>query len=1356
VVHSTCKLKRLTTVFTIRAVTLSALSHAPCAGGFMVTHSLRNVLVSCLLLLALLSLCAAQGTTSLHGTVADQQSLVISGATIILEDPQRGLHRQTESNQAGFYEFLQLPPGAYHLTISAKGFKALSHGNLVLQVASPATFNATLSVGAAAERVEVHASDVPLINSTDATLGNNFDNKQVLLLPSEGRNPVELLSLQPGVTYTGNQVDQSTDSRGGSVNGARSDQTNLTVDGLDNNDQMEGQAFSGVLRTPSESIEEFRVTTSSSNADAGRSSGAQVALSTKSGTNVFHGSLYEYNRSSLGEANDWFNKRAQVANGEPNKPGQLIRNTYGGAIGGPVMKNRLYFFFNYEGQRSREAAQVTENVPSDALRQGILQYYCDSSDPNCSTSNSVVNVQEVGGQMVASLTPANIAAMDQGCSNPTPPLVVTCPLGSGVNPAMLALWNGQDTLPNGMTVPAYPHANTNSGGGDGLNILGYTFSAPQPNDQNTYLARVDYNLTANGNHRLFVRGNVMKDRFLWAPLFPGQTAPATWTDDSKGIFAGYTAVFSPHVVNNLRYGFIRQSNSTKGENPYSHFGMWNMSDQVSFWRTTMLDVPVNQIVDDVTWTRGKHTWQFGGNWRLVLNNRLSDAQNYFSASPMPSNLGPAGAIAGSGLDLDPGSLAGSGYPYVSGWFGGSYDGAVTDLTGITGGISAVYMQDKNGPIPTATLVPRHFKANEMEFYGQDTWHVASNLTLTFGLRYTLLQPPYETSGNQVLPNPQLGDFFAQRAAEMNQGRTYTPAISFVLGGAANGKPSYWGWDYGDVAPRLAFAWSPSSSSSYAHWATGNPGQSSIRGGFGMYYDHFGQGIVNTFDRQGSLGLTTWLQNPGYVESTNCAARFVDLTTIPGTPACPLTQGGNPVPQLPGPPTYGFPFTPPSEGQNGAFAVGWGVDNRVKTPYVYSFDLAYSRELPRNLSIEVSYNGRLGHRLMQELDLAQPLNVRDPKSGMTYYEAAQMLEKYAAAGTPEDKVPNIPFWENLFPTAGGAQGISGAATGIPADPTATQNMYDLYMWYGIQAIGALQYLDTQCFPGCAQLAGQSAPTTYNFFDPQFSTMFSWSSIGYSYYNGLLFSLRRHAGNVQFDFNYTYSHSIDMNSNAERISMYEGGWSAVSRSGQTVNAWMPYQLRASSDYDLRHQINANWLYSLPFGHGQRFASDSGKVLNLFIGGWQLSGIGRWTSGFPFSVATFAYPTNWWQDSRAFLTGHVTTGTYTDVNGQPNVFKQSTAGPDALSSQFRYAYVGESGQRNNLRGPGYFGIDLSLGKTFQFTERQALRFQWDTYNVTNSVRFDVGTISNQLYYSNTLGEYSRTLTKSRVMQFGLRYSF
>ena len=191
-------------------------------------------------------------------------------------------------------------------------------------------------------------------------------------------------------------------------------------------------------------------------------------------------------------------------------------------------------------------------------------------------------------------------------------------------------------------------------------------------------------------------------------------------------------------------------------------------------------------------------------------------------------------------------------------------------------------------------------------------------------------------------------------------------------------------------------------------------------------------------------------------------------------------------------------------------------------------------------------------------------------------------------------------------------------------------------------------------------------------------------------------------------------------------------------------------------MRHQINFNWLYSLPFGKGQRFGSDSGRIVNGILGGWQISGLARWTTGYPFSISTYAFPTNYEQDSKAFLTGHVTTGTYTDINGEPSVFKEGQISTDYIASQFRYSYPGESGQRNNLRGPGYFGMDVSLGKTFQITERQALRFQWDTYNVTNAVRFDVGTISNYLFYSSTLGEFTQTLTKPRVMQFGLRYSF
>jgi hypothetical protein len=188
-----------------------------------------------------------------------------------------------------------------------------------------------------------------------------------------------------------------------------------------------------------------------------------------------------------------------------------------------------------------------------------------------------------------------------------------------------------------------------------------------------------------------------------------------------------------------------------------------------------------------------------------------------------------------------------------------------------------------------------------------------------------------------------------------------------------------------------------------------------------------------------------------------------------------------------------------------------------------------------------------------------------------------------------------------------------------------------------------------------------------------------------------------------------------------------------------------------------VNFNWLYEFPFGKGRRFGSDWNKLTTAILGNWDLTGLGRWTSGFPFSISSYAFPTNYEQDSKSFLVGHVTTGGYTtDVNGEPNAFKESAVSTDFLASQFRYAYPGESGMRNNPRGPGYFGIDLSLAKTFQITERQTLRFQWDSYNVTNSVRFDVGTISNYLFYSSTLGEFTQPMTKPRVMQFGLRYSF
>jgi hypothetical protein len=331
---------------------------------------------------------AQTSTTSLRGTVVDPKAAVVPGAEVMLVNSATGFSRTTKTDDRGFYQFLEVPPATYSLTFKAYGFGTLRVDNVRLLVNTPAALNQTLRVQAVSEHVEV-MSQAPLVNSEDASLGHAFTADQMTTLPLEGRDPVSILSLQPGVLYTGNSTDinPDADSRSGAVSGARSDQTDITVDGLDDNDPVLGYAFQGALRSTLDSLEEFRVTTTNSNAEAGRSSGAQVALVTKSGTNQLHGSLYEYNRSKIGEANNFFNERSELESGNPNVPPHLVRNTFGGSIGGPIVKNRLFFFATYEGRRTHETAIVTRFVPTSSFRSGILTYECDNGqNPTCPSS----------------------------------------------------------------------------------------------------------------------------------------------------------------------------------------------------------------------------------------------------------------------------------------------------------------------------------------------------------------------------------------------------------------------------------------------------------------------------------------------------------------------------------------------------------------------------------------------------------------------------------------------------------------------------------------------------------------------------------------------------------------------------------------------------------------------------------------------------------------------------------------------------------------------------------------------------------------------------------------------------------
>ncbi len=1269
---------------------------------------------------------AQSATTSLHGTVFDAKGAVISAATVTITDPQTGFTRSVTSDAQGDYQFLQIPPAAYNVSVTVPGFATLKQENVQLMVNTPVTLMFTMQV--AGQSVEVNVtSQAPMVNTVDAAIGNTFDTQQVTNLPFEGRNPTEILPLQPGAVYLGrNVVGNPLDTRSGSINGGRSDQSNIVLDGVDDNDQINGVQFNPAVRSTLDSIQEFHVTTAGANADAGRSSGGQISMVTKSGTNTFHGSLYEYNRSSIGHANDWFNKKSELDEGLPNKPAPLVRNTFGVSLGGPVLKDRLFFFGTYEGQRTAETDQVTRSVPGETLRNGTISY------PNVSGTTTT-------------LSKADIATMDPNCAS-----LGTCPLGPGVNPGVQAIFN------------LYPHANSsNCADADGFNIGCFTFAGAHPIHENTGIARLDYNINQSGTQQLFARANYQDDTEDFPPQFPNQPPALVRRSFGRSLAVGYTATLTNNLVNSFHYGYSQFSQADVGTQTQSQIQFrgidnltalaGNIATAESSDPTISSHVPTHNFIDDVTWIKGAHTFQFGTNIRIINNIRSSDFTSFNTALVNPEAL--VAAPAGTGGSLDPGAFS---FPDVDPGNASVYNNAIINLVGIISQVTGNYNYTKDGTLLNqGALVDRHFRGWESEWYAQDAWRATPNLTLTVGLRYSLLEPPYEVNGVQAAPNTSMHNFLTQRGLDALQGQAFSgPPISFSLSGQANGGKPYWPYDYKDLAPRFAFAYSPTADSGFFHKFFGSSGKSSLRGGFGIVYDHFGEGITNTFDQFGTVGLSTALSNATGVQTVDGGARFSDINTIPAASLDgPLLQ--------PAPPG-GFPATPPVSTVGNPFQqIAFGLDDNLKTPYSELIDLSFTRELPKGFVMEVNYVGRLGRRLLQQRDIAMPVDLVDPKSHTDLFAAETAFSKDFYAGKDINSIANIPFWENFFPGAAGVDvtGVFGQCFNgaIPANPTATQSMYELYSCNtGAATFGeteASNIFDTFCFPACAQINGQQTP--FALYSPQYTALYAWSSIGNSSYNAGQFVLRsRQKKGLTFDFNYTWSHSIDEGSDAERSPTF-GGLSAI------INTWAPQQLRADSDFDVRNSINTNWVYELPVGKGKYFGGNWHGATNAVLGGWQIAGLGRWTSGLPFSIGNGGvFPTNFQLTGTVFTNGTVpkTKKTFLpDPSGSgivPSVFPQGLT--PGIVQDFRFAFPGESGQRNNFRGDGYFDIDMSLSKIFRINERQSLQFSAEAFNVTNSARFDVETLNANIQNSATFGEYGGTLTNERVMEFALRYAF
>ncbi len=1324
-----------------------------------------------------------QATTSLRGTVTDSSGGYVGGASVTLTNPESKNVRTATTGDDGGYQFLFLPPGTYTLDVAATGFQKYQQTGLQLLVNTPVTVNVQLKVGGGKETVTVTAEE-PALNLVDASIGNSFDETQVRDIPLEGRNVPDLLSLQAGVSYTGRNIEdqgrQDQDTRNGAVNGARSDQSNVTLDGVDVNDQSNGFAFTSVLPVTQDSVQEFRVTTTNYGADQGQGSGAQVALVTKSGTNIFHGSAYENLRNTITSANDYLVKQSELNIGAPNKPLKLNRNIFGASVGGPLRKDRLFFFTNYEGTRRREEQETERVIPTPSLCQGIFRYLDGSGN-------------------LVTFTPNDLKNLD--------------PRGIGIDPAMLDLVGHtgylDKTFCTGKTV-------TNDlSAGDGLNYAGFVFRAPTSVNNDVFIARADYRLTSDGKHTLFWRGAVQNKRNPGVPFLPGDAPEQTIADHSKGFALGYTAFLSSTLANSFRWGYTRQSYGSDGNTniPWNEF--LGLDQGVTYSHN--FQVGTHNLLDDFSWTKKSHALQFGTAIGLARDPRSSNLHSNHLGLGTTNWTSPIG-FAGTTSTLDPmnagaHSSLGTNGTAPEPLTATQYDRPLLALYGMISDVVANYNLDRNGIAqPQGAPVKRNYGLDWYEFYGQDTWRVKPNLTLTYGLRWSLFPPPWETNGLQTAPTFGLGTQFDLNVKNMKQGLGYTsePPIAFNLGGPVNHRAGFYNFEKADFSPRISIAYSPRFGGGLLKKFFGDNDKTVFRAGFSRVYDRAGFALLNTSDSVGAAGLTTTLQNPCCTFNQTGAEdlpRITGINTIPKFNNPP--PGINPVQFLNDPPPSGFPQIPGITSQ----ANLWANDDTLKTPHAYAVDFSVGRELPQRFSLQVSYVGRFGHRLLTQRDLTQPLDIVDPKTGIDYYTAAAALSNLARSFAAANRAqglggtanfyqavitpaqigsvtaamlgPTAQYWVDMLPTLrNGATQYQDLFTCFTPSTTNTkdgllQSVFDLYYnpalsvigdeivgLADIDAYGGLGDNTTPCGSTSAVPYFFNGPNGFNngagkYLNDQAFSMYGWSSVGTSNYHALQVSLRKQfSRGVQFDFNYTFSKSIDITSAASRVGFAVSGYQNIGLVGtRLANAFSPNLARAVSDFDLTHQMNLNWRAELPIGRGRALARNANGVLNGFIGGWEITGVARWTSGFPFSVdGGQRWPTDWFLTGIAQMIARPKTGVFKQ-NGSVSAF----ADPRAAQADFTLPLPGGVGSRNVLRGDGYASWDMSLGKSWKLPkENHSLQFRWEVFNVPNLTRFNAQSVgSSSLLTSLTqspssFGAYTSLLTQPRVMQFDLRYEF
>ncbi len=1241
----------------------------------------------------------AQAVAAITGLVTDSTGAVVPGVRVTLENVSTGAVYRTVTDAQGSYTISQVSPGpGYRITFSHSGFSPFVITGMYLNVNQTRTQNAKLQVGSTTQTVQVSAeAQIETLNTTDATIGNNFQVSMLNDLPVQNRDsPAALFYQQPGVTLSG------------AVTGARSDQSNVTLDGLEMNDNATGQFGVIIGAAPVDSVQEFRGVVGNPTATGGQGSGGQFELVTRSGTNHFHGLLNEYHRDTDTEANDWFNNNAGL--GRP----PLVRNQFGGNIGGPIWRNKAFFFFDYDGRRDARHSPVARTVPlgtdSTGYRGGEVAYV--------NTAGAIVT-----------LNPDQVAALD--------------PQGIGWDQTELALFQKR-----------FPIANDTTGDvGDGVNTGGFRFNAPNPFTEDVYVSRIDY--TMNDKMKFFAKSSVERRNDLYGNIqFPGDP---TYTfgryDRSYTWTVGNTWTINQNMVNQAQIGETHEdlnfpvTYNPQGANQYSFAGLSGPYNDGSNAQARVYPIPL--VRDDFTWLKGTHTFSIGGVFKWETPDEFA-AENYNFPSVGVNGLSNFTSLNESlrPADINPDATT-------------IYDDAFSTALGAFSQVSSNYDYNNKGEVlkqgSGQAFVYRNYQT---EIYFNDNWKITPNLTMTYGVRYQNFTVPYETHGNEAVPQMTSGgkisgfsfdQYWADRVQQSAQGISTNdslPFLQYIYGGKANNAPGYYEPDNKSFAPHIAFAWNPSFDKNTVFSASIN-----------LVYDH---SVVNALQFQQLQ--TSGLFEASSVNNFGSGDPYSSLaSSSPAEGGLPRFAGIDSPPPPPTPPTITVPYTPyvedgvPNGLPNGQFNLL--INPKLKTPYSIQYNVGMQHQFPHGFILKMNYDARLGRRLLAEADASQLLNFPDNTGGsnqdMVQAESAmvnqvrqyQNLGQYGAAASLspqpwfEDMVPGFAdFWNYVFGGdyfANNTQAIAYITYPYPQRGDFSDMMYLLSAY------------------GYYYGAGLTQPNVG--MPSQYASNTVWTNKGFSTYNGLLVTLHKNAGyGLQFDLNYTWSHSID------NVSSIANFIAASSGYGFICDVTRPRECRGNSDFDVTNYFNGNFIYELPFGRGRSFAATVPKWGDEIIGGWMLSGIPTWHTGVAYNATSNAYVAGFANNAPATLVGPAAL-LKTKIHGgegQPlKAFANSTAA--------RAAFVGpvglDIGSRNNLRGPGYFNMDLGLGKTFPLVgERVNLKFRCDAFNALNHPNFSLPSMDITQANGVLFGTITSTVVPpgsdlaSRVLQLALRLEF